>query len=453
MTDNLQNNWGVDLLVDTSDVRTTRASTNGSVSDEKKAIDSINSIFKPYKFDSFQLTGSNANANAIMRASSFQMDTCIVGCGSYVGGKFSELQDWSSSKFTTGDRLACIETNTEKLCRPALDQTVALPYFISTNNETNDSEKLKVSEIKCKNEIHRRILHGRLINRPISTLFLELILAGCGATLTNRFLLKIGKLCKKENINIIVDEIMTSVRCGETLLTLNTPNSFKKQVAYITLGKWSKIGIVLKNPANKFVQSNERNNNNMSDRGSSFIMTYKDTYEQLRMVPDAIKKVSTRRKQTLRTLKTKSEECWGEGCLIFSDICQGGIMKGLGCRYLPMLAPGLKISINNKVSNQNYKRETFARSINEQMLYWLHHSKSFGALCDRDVVYYIWKLKKSESMIDKDNRTKTKLAKALCPEGGKQEDYKKAIQMAFDRNLLGERLIGSKRKRSIYAID
>ena len=453
MTDNLQNNWGVDLLVDSSDERTTRSGSNVTSYNEKNSIISINTIFKPFAFDSFKLTGSSANANAIMRASSFQMDTCIVGCGSYVGGQLSDLQDWSSSKFARGDRLASIETNIENLCGPACQQTVALPYFISINNETIDSKRLKSCERRCRKEIEHRILYSRLINRPISSMFLELILAGCGACLTRRFLITIGRLCARENIKIIVDEIMTSVRCGETLLTLNTPNVFRRQVAYITLGKWSKIGIVLKNPKNIFVKSNERNTTSMSDRGSSFVMTYKETFKQLSMVHDAIQKVEIRRKETLRAIKKSSKECWGEGCLIFSDNPQV-VMKGLGCRYLPMLAPGLNISINSRTSNNNHKKENIATSINEQVLKWIQISKTVGTQCNRAVVEYVYKLKRGgKTFIEESNRTKLKLAKELCPEGDKQEDYKKAIQMALTHNLLGEKLIGSKRKRTLYAID
>ena len=191
----------------------------------------------------------------------------------------------------------------------------------------------------------------------------------------------------------------------------------------------------------------------MSDRGSSFVMTYKETFKQLSMVHDAIQKVEIRRKETLRAIKKSSKECWGEGCLIFSDNPQV-VMKGLGCRYLPMLAPGLNISINSRTSNNNHKKENIATSINEQVLKWIQISKTVGTQCNRAVVEYVYKLKRGgKTFIEESNRTKLKLAKELCPKGGKQEDYKKAIQMALTHNLLGEKLIGSKRKRSLYAID
>ena len=47
-------------------------------------------------------------------------------------------------------------------------------------------------------------------NKP-SCLFMEIMLAGSGATIRDEFLTKLGKLCKSLKINIVVDEVMTSV--------------------------------------------------------------------------------------------------------------------------------------------------------------------------------------------------------------------------------------------------
>ena len=51
----------------------------------------------------------------------------------------------------------------------------------------------------------------------------------------------------------MVDEIMTSVRCGPTLLSLEAPSTFQQAIAFITVGKWAKIGIVLMNPGHESI--------------------------------------------------------------------------------------------------------------------------------------------------------------------------------------------------------
>jgi len=48
----------------------------------------------------------------------------------------------------------------------------------------------------------------------------------------------------------------------------------------------------------------------MSDRGSSFVMTYKETFKQLSMVHDAIQKVESRRKETLRATNKAVKNIW-----------------------------------------------------------------------------------------------------------------------------------------------
>ena len=49
----------------------------------------------------------------------------------------------------------------------------------------------------------------KIIHRPIKAFMMELIWAGSGASLSNRFLIKLAKLAELHDFNIIVDEILT----------------------------------------------------------------------------------------------------------------------------------------------------------------------------------------------------------------------------------------------------
>ena len=73
---------------------------------------------------------------------------------------------------------------------------------------------------------------------------MELILAGNGASLSNRFLIKLAKLGELHGFNIIVDEILTGGQVTTLLTTLSKPKEFRKIVSYITIGKWTKCRVV-----------------------------------------------------------------------------------------------------------------------------------------------------------------------------------------------------------------
>ena len=92
--------------------------------------------------------------------------------------------------------------------------------------------------------------------RPTKVLFLEIMLSGNGAELSDRVLERLGQLSRHHNFSIVVDEILTGGRCGTMLLTQQAPGSFQERVTHITMGKWLQAGLVLSSEAFK-VSSDE----------------------------------------------------------------------------------------------------------------------------------------------------------------------------------------------------
>ncbi len=92
-------------------------------------------------------------------------------------------------------------------------------------------------------ELHVRCNVAKCNNLPIRTLLMELILAGCGAGLSNRALERLAELAEHHKFNIVVDEIMTGGRTGTMLMVQQTPECFQNVVVYDTMGKWMGCGI------------------------------------------------------------------------------------------------------------------------------------------------------------------------------------------------------------------
>ena len=99
---------------------------------------------------------------------------------------------------------------------------------------------------------------------------MEIVLATNGAELSAEFLAKLGTLCLKYRIAIIVDEILTGGRCDSYLLTVKAPKEFINAVTHITMGKWITIGLVLFNQCNEQKFDHWKNNRYfIQSRGAS----------------------------------------------------------------------------------------------------------------------------------------------------------------------------------------
>jgi hypothetical protein len=72
----------------------------------------------------------------------------------------------------------------------------------------------------------------------------------------------------------------------------------------------------------------------------------------------------SRRKETIKKLKCKEEDVWGEGCLIFAP-CSNATLKNLKCRYLPKLEQQSITTFNIKPAKKN---STTSKTIINQLI-------------------------------------------------------------------------------------
>lgn len=360
MCDNLQNEWGVKLIQN-------KIKTRNSINEHSNHIEIINTmndLCTPFEVDSFQISGTSANFYAIGEASCNNMESTLVGCGSYVSGeKSAQFRAWSSSNTDITKELSLIETRKEFLLEPALKRTIPLPYYIKCDDI--DEFDLQAYETRCFNELNRRcILQMSRGNKP-SCLFMEIMLAGCGATIRDEYLAKLGKLCKRFNINIVVDEVMTSVRTGSMLLTNDVPIEFQEAVSHVTIGKWFGRGCVLRNKNHIFVRGPQEVETCLIPRGPSNSLSHKETLGFVRSLHQAIVSVTTRREQVIRRCKLNNENTWGKGCMIFSTKTMKNNYQGLKCRYLPQICEFLPIDYSSgghvKWTKTDLCRQTMTR--------------------------------------------------------------------------------------------
>ena len=72
---------------------------------------------------------------------------------------------------------------------------------------------------------------------------MELLLAGNHGSFSNHFL-KLGKHVELHGFKIMVDEILTSGQVTTPLTTHSKLKEWCKMVSCITIGKWTKCGVV-----------------------------------------------------------------------------------------------------------------------------------------------------------------------------------------------------------------
>ena len=121
-------------------------------------------------------------------------------------------------------------------------QVVPLTYHIP--NLITDAQ-LELMESRSLELLATRFAAASVLGAPTRAIMLELILASNGAELSVRFLKQLCALCKGWAVNVVIDEVMTSVRCsGELLLafTLGLSGCFSHAV----IGKWPSIGVVFR---------------------------------------------------------------------------------------------------------------------------------------------------------------------------------------------------------------
>ena len=127
-------------------------------------------------------------------------------------------------------------------------QLCVFPYHFPGTYNTTELEEL---ENKCKISLVTLLMFHFLNDNPIRCILMETVLACNGAMLSYKFLNDLASLCKKLSMSIILDEILTGGRTGSMLHWEKLPPNFKGSVAYITMGKWLGVGLILINPDHK----------------------------------------------------------------------------------------------------------------------------------------------------------------------------------------------------------
>ena len=224
MSDDLANKWGTNLVLIVGQPRNNRAPDE--VLDQGRFFDrvavdlqAVHGSFKPVKLCS---NGSEANHFAIYTLTE-GVSSLVIANGSYVAGDYGPLQGWSTCKFDVNEGPVGILPPSDGMNETAKKQTVPVPYHIHgmmTDAVLNDYED------RCLLHLHLRCLLQRTQGNPVRGMFLELVLASNGTTLSDRYLKKLGLLAKHHSFHFVIDEIMTGGRYGVMLLTGTKPVEF-----------------------------------------------------------------------------------------------------------------------------------------------------------------------------------------------------------------------------------
>lgn len=363
MSDDLANAWGCNLVeVDNKRKRGSATALLGDVSDKSEFSKLIAStIGTDFVLDKLTPNGSDANLYAITSLTEGDTNLCLVACGSYVAGDKGPLQSWSTSGFSVKKGGPCAVLNPANVPSPfTRSHAIPLPYCIPGTMTDDDFERY---EDRCLKFLHKRLLVAKMKGAAIKAIFLELMLGGNGAYLPASSLDKLGLMASHHGFQLIVDEIMTAGRCGEMIISPRMPDTFKSNIAYITMGKWLKCGLVLIGQRQDY--NLKLKTLDLPRRGTSTDLCHKEPMTYWKAVADNLHLTQKRHEDVLRSLNLNSGDTWGGMLLIFASGRRQGIASGLLCRFLPKLTPtpidrGIQVSEVEAWSKQNVNDDLVA---------------------------------------------------------------------------------------------
>ena len=336
MADDLANGWGTGLCIPPRTSRSPQAfSTETDNTDFQLLKQEIRGTFNG-EFHLVKVTpcGSDANLFACVKSTGGDLSRTLVAAGSYVAGTEFGLQNWSTSDFQTQYGLAVITQPhlvTDPFCTA---HTVGLPYHIPGVMKPEDLEKY---EDQCLLELHHRCLISKMNDAPVKTLLMEIMLAGNGATLSDRALERIAQLARMHQFSVTLDEIFTGGRSGTMLLAQQTPHSFRSAVRYVTMGKWIGAGLVIATKQEYLYMTNAIDTDESGPRGTStkidcqyLLLVWKEVQKKIILTPG-------RRETVLRKLNIPVGKDWGRGVMIYCSKARADSAQGLKNRFLPML--------------------------------------------------------------------------------------------------------------------
>ena len=374
MADDLANSWGITLCVKPRTNRNPNAIVPGDNVDFQRLKQEVRATFG----DAFHLVkiatcGSDANLFACVESTGGDLSRTIVACGSYVAGTDFGLQNWSTSDFETQYGPAVINQPQLVTDQFARTHTVALPYHIPGVMKTEDVEEL---EDRCLHELHIRCLSARLNNAPVKTLLMELLLAGNGATLSDRALERIASLARMHDFSVTLDEIFTGGRSGTMLMVEQKPHSFRSAVRFVTMGKWIGAGLVLATKQQYLQISANQMRVESGPRGTS---TKIDCYYPLlvwKVIRDKLILTQGRRETVLRKLNIPVGEDWGCGVMIYCSKARTDSGQGLKNRFLPMLENVQVDSFRVVNKKEEWSKEQVNSVVVQGVLAWADNRQS-----------------------------------------------------------------------------
>lgn len=327
----MNNSYGAYLLCD----NTTAADFGELDADPncEKVIIELAAALGDSRYDVAKLTqsGSDAVAYAVGEVCEGDLSRCMFAAGTYVVGDMSNLRQFSTNGVNVRDGqqpavYRGVLPDQLGVTEECLSQIVPLPYFIP--------RQISEDEIILRENLSLRHLNARfalnaLSNKPTRALFLELILASNGAELSKRFMEKLSEVCKSWDVHIVIDEVLTSVRCdGRILLALSW--GLAGCFSHAVIGKWPGIGVVFRSTSWPQAAAAEH-------RGETTVAASWGAYKHVKIFNANKVKLSglvaDRRRELCESLQAKAEATlarqrgpevtaatWGQGAMVFSNV-------------------------------------------------------------------------------------------------------------------------------------
>ena len=228
-----------------------------------------------------------------------------------------------------------------------------LPYVATDTPLVSPAVALR--EARCLRHLVLRVLAGKLLGWPVKVLVIELVLANNGLTMRREFLNRLGDVCAKLDVALVLDETMTFGRTyGVTMnagrCSLLACDAMDLAVAlnarYIVSGKVGGIGLVWGRPGTD-TNCIEPGRGTSTSVGPLRIHFATAVFSRLlAMAADcAIARKRTAIEGALRvsastTSSTANHATWGVGLLLFSEVLPATARTDVNTpgRLLPTLA-------------------------------------------------------------------------------------------------------------------
>ena len=386
MADDMANAWGTNLVSLPKKRGKKRSGGHSETLHDEFDFTNLNDTIKKDTGSLFHLckatpNGSDANLFACTTLTEGNNEGLLIAAGSYVAGDYGAFHAMSTAKFSLRDGPSYIQTPVEVESDFTRKHTVGLPYHIpKTIRSKKEQVELEKYEDAFFVDLHNRLLTQRMKGKAITCLLVEICLANNGAELSDRALSKLGELAKHHKFSLVVDEIMTSARTGTMLYTTQKPKIFYEAVAYVTIGKWPKMGLVL--ASKKQYEKNLVRMSRMDRRGQSTSIDCSEAELFWKAAIEELPNTAARRAAALKKLHVKEEEAWGNGIHIFAPVKRTSPGAATWARFLPMLEDTPFDSIKVQRKNVPWCMDSVNKAIMEQCSSWLEqdHWNSFEEL-------------------------------------------------------------------------